>query len=251
MDYVIMNETRECTNLRDKVAYANILHEQINYGRAGPASDVVTRSSNIVVGILVGGHSSRMGTTKALLPHSDGGTFLEYIVSISKQIAGDVVILGNLECVPYSINTVSRLLDRHPGHGPLAGLESLLSYAGSRWCFLIGCDYPLLDVELLQCIASQFENGLDAVTFAAGDCTSIKHPCCAGYHGRVLTLVRKKLRSGKLRMQSLLADVRTKTLTPNIQQRERLLNANTREDLNTIRLKCPSLGRPGTSSMPM
>ncbi len=200
----------------------------------------VAASSNIVAGILVGGHSTRMGTPKALLPHPAGGTLLEYLVYVSKRVAGTVVILGSLDRVPNSMNAVRRLDDRFPDHGPLAGLESLLSYAGSRWCLLIGCDLPWLDEELLQGIASQFEGGWDAVAFAAGEVGPLHHTCCAGYHGRVLGIVRKKLRLGQLRMQSLLADVRTRTLTPNVLQRERLLNANTPEDLKTLWSKCPS-----------
>ena len=173
---------------------------------------------------------------------------LEYLAGVSKRVAGTFVILGSLYRVPNSINPVRHLDYRFPECGPLAGLESLLSYAGSRWCLIIGWDLPYIDEELLRYIVSQFASGWDAVAFVMSDPRRLHHPCCAGYHGRVLGIVRKKLHFGQLRMQSLLADIRTRTLTPNALQRERLLNANTPEDLRALWSKSPSqagLGRDG------
>src|SRR5437762_8761701 len=73
--------------------------------------------------VLVGGHSSRMGRDKALLP-LDSGLLIEKLAAMVAAVVGTVALIGEperykhlgLECLP----------DLRPGMGPLAGIEAAL-----------------------------------------------------------------------------------------------------------------------------
>ena len=196
----------------------------------------VTNSSELIAGILIGGQSRRMGQCKALLPLR-GRTFVEHVVDVASTVADEIVLLGDLDLNIPGLARTARLSDPPGCVGPLAGLFSLLEYAGSRWSLLLACDMPMLTVEVLEClIQARGERG-DAVAFRRLDRNREFHACCAAYHPRALPAVRAELTAGVGKIQNVLRAVRCTALVPTAEEEELLVNVNTPEDLGSLEMR--------------
>lgn len=190
-----------------------------------------------VAGILVGGRSRRMGRPKATLPLPDGPVLVEHVVGVAVRTGrwiDEVVILGECETSPACLADVTVLPDSEPGAGPLAGLCSLLEYAGERWTLLLACDMPLLEPVLLERLHAAVRPEYDAVAFRCTDRPSTWHACCALYHPRLLPAAILELRQGSRSMQSLLAVARVIGLDAAPQEQRMLMNLNTPQDYDRL-----------------
>jgi molybdopterin-guanine dinucleotide biosynthesis protein A len=109
----------------------------------------MTRSS-ISAAALIGGHSRRMGTPKALLRLVDGGeTLLERTVTTLQAIADDVVLVGTPGwSIPAPAAGCRQAADL--GTSAADGIVTALDEAAHRWCVVVACDMPFLDPRLLR-----------------------------------------------------------------------------------------------------
>ena len=207
-----------------------VMRERIGVPKPG------TNSDELIAGILIGGQSRRMGQCKALLPLR-GRTFVEHVVDVASTVADEIVILGNLNLNIPGLSGIARLSDPPGCVGPLAGLSSLLEYAGSRWSLLLACDMPMLTVEVLERLIQARDESVDAVVFRRLDHECEFHVCCAAYHPRALPAVRAELSTGVGKIQNVLRAVRCTALIPAAEEEERLVNVNTPEDLASLEMR--------------
>ena len=162
------------------------------------------------IGILVGGHSRRMGRPKALI-EVEGGTLIERTVAVARQVSDSVVLLGEPPfTLPESLADLSVQPDCHSDIGPMAGLYSLLFRASGEWCVLLSCDMPNLAAPLLRWIISEAQfGGHEAVVCATRDEADVDafriHPCCAAYRVSILPRVEEAIARRDYSMQALLA----------------------------------------------
>lgn len=192
-------------------------------------------------GVLVGGAGRRMGAIKPLLPHASGGTFVEHAVAVGAALAEEVVLLGELPpCseLPAAIAQLPTLPDSTPGAGPLAGLRSLLNFAGDGWALLLASDLPLLEVSTPRSLIEAAGGDDDAVAFTLASSdeegkTRPLHACCALFHGRLLAAVEEEL-GGRASLQGVLGRARLRAIRPNAEQRRQLTNINTVKDLERL-----------------
>lgn len=105
----------------------------------------------IIGAILTGGQSRRFGSDKALSSlgedPSTGSPVLmgQRLVSELRRAGCDpVVAVGGTAGHSLGIPVVQ---DRYPDQGPLAGLASLLSWAGTGRVLVVPCDLPLIRAE--------------------------------------------------------------------------------------------------------
>ena len=111
----------------------------------------------LVLGVLVGGASSRMGgRPKGLLlaPREEGAprrSVIERTIALGRVVAGEVVLLGRAEA--YASLGVPALADA-AGEGPLAGIAALLAHAGDRGAIVIACDMPYVQSACIARLAS-------------------------------------------------------------------------------------------------
>ena len=98
--------------------------------------------------ILAGGKSRRFGSNKALAPWFNGYV-IDAVVRAAMGACRKVIIIAD-EPEPYSYSGLPIFPDVLPGLGPLAGLQSALRHAKAERIFLLGCDMPLLNSELLN-----------------------------------------------------------------------------------------------------
>ncbi len=95
--------------------------------------------------VLAGGRSSRMGRDKAWLELA-GKPLVEHAVTKLRRICAQVAVLssrGELERFAPVVG------DRHPGCGPMGGLEAALSHASHDWSLVLPVDVPFVPTVLL------------------------------------------------------------------------------------------------------
>lgn len=152
--------------------------------------------------LLAGGRSSRMGQDKAELL-LEGRTFTERIAA---ELGGFPERLLSTGSRALSVPGFLPVPDLHPGCGPLAGLEAVLSRCRSDALLVVPCDLPLFTAELGHFLAGQLAEPYDAVIPAARD--GRLHPACGVYRKSCLAAVERQLAAGELRLYSLLDRLR-------------------------------------------
>jgi len=99
--------------------------------------------------VLMGGQSSRMGRHKHLLPHANGGTWLDYTVGHLQQVCQEVVIVGRGE-IPDSLADLTHLPDAPDAKGPLAGILAAMRWMPNSNWLVSACDLPQLSDDALS-----------------------------------------------------------------------------------------------------
>jgi len=102
-----------------------------------------------IVLILAGGESTRMGEDKAAMLRPDGRTQLEFTRDLAETLSPDEIIVSTN--TQRQLERTTEISDRHPGSGPLAGIESSLPHLkmGDR-LLVLPCDMPILTSALLE-----------------------------------------------------------------------------------------------------
>lgn len=99
--------------------------------------------------VLAGGRSSRMGQDKAAM-QLGGATLLETAVRKLRQVCAEVVVIGG-----GPDGGADRVVaDRHPGCGPIGGMEAALSDIRGDWAMFLPVDMPLLPGGLVEALGS-------------------------------------------------------------------------------------------------
>jgi len=95
--------------------------------------------------VLAGGQSSRMGRDKALIELA-GKPLIEHAVVKLKRVCRDVVISSsNPRLAAYA----PLIADRHPGCGPIGGMEAALLQSAQEWNLFLPVDVPFLPTVYL------------------------------------------------------------------------------------------------------
>ena len=99
--------------------------------------------------ILAGGKSSRMGRDKARL-EVGGQTLLARQIQLAQGAGATEIFLSGRAETDYAEFGCRVLLDKYPGAGPLAGIESALNAAGSHRLLVLAVDLPEMNVDFLK-----------------------------------------------------------------------------------------------------
>lgn len=181
-----------------------ILTEKSEGDNTNPASEATAI-------IMAGGGSGRMGTDKRLL-QIDGLTMIEGIrdqlygrfkrIIVSANDPEKLWFLG-LEVVP----------DRIPRQGPLMGIASALEASRSELNFVVACDIPRIDIDLVERMLAEAESSEADVVIPIT--SGGRHePLFAVYRRSALEAANSVLESGKRRISDIfgLCKVRHVTL---------------------------------------
>jgi molybdopterin-guanine dinucleotide biosynthesis protein A len=158
--------------------------------------------------VLVGGHSSRMGRDKALLPLSSR-LLIEDIAAKVAAAAGSVALIGAPE--RYNHLGIECLPDLRPGMGPLAGIEAALESGRGELNLIVACDMPSLEADWL-CRPLLKARETDALCVASRDASGIVHPLCAVYRSGCLPVIRRALDAGRLKLLEVIGELGASTL---------------------------------------
>jgi Molybdopterin-guanine dinucleotide biosynthesis protein A len=123
--------------------------------------------------VLVGGQSRRMGLNKAFLKIGPG-RLIENITAKLKTLFPEVLLAGS-DPEPYVSLGLPVVSDVYRGCGPLAGIHAALTAAANPYVFIMACDLPFVDLDLIAFLVKNAP-GYDAVVPRLG---AYLEPLCA------------------------------------------------------------------------
>lgn len=160
---------------------------------------------SITAAILAGGENRRMKGNKAMLPLGDKPLVM-HVAERARKISEDVFLVApetqrNKELgLPYEV-------DRHPGIGPIAGLESALLALGKDCLLLLACDMPFIEPAVIQLLLQEWNPKHQVVAFRID---GVLHPMPALYRRDVLFAVERLLARREYDIRKLFDEVRVK-----------------------------------------
>lgn len=182
--------------------------------------------------VLAGGKSTRMGTSKALLPFGPE-TMLQRVVRILGSLVSPIVVVAAPDQeLPLLPSGVIRTHDEREGRGPLEGIRAGLKALPEdvEAAYITSCDVPLL----VPGFVSQMIDLASGYDIAVMEIDGFPHPLSAVYRRAVLPHVEELLAHDRLRPFFLFERVRTRRVTPGEITADpdlrTLRNLNTRED---------------------
>jgi molybdopterin-guanine dinucleotide biosynthesis protein A len=189
--------------------------------------------------VLAGGMSRRLGRDKAV-ETIEGRTLISRVLDSLSHVTQElVVVVNNHEreeelALPDSVVVA---VDIYPDTGSLGGIFTGLSASSNQWGFVVACDMPFLNLELLEYLLSQ-RGGHDIVV------PVIDHrpePTHAAYSKVCLPAIETRLRANDLKIAKFFDDVRAKYVSQrNVEDLDpgglSFFNVNTEEDLTRARM---------------
>jgi molybdenum cofactor guanylyltransferase len=162
--------------------------------------------------ILCGGKSTRMGTSKALLPFGTE-TMLQRVIRLLADVVSPIVVVAAADQpLPELPRQVIVTRDEQEGRGPLEGLRAGLKAlpASVDAAYVTSCDVPLLEPAFVREMLD-LANGFD---IAVMEIDGFPHPLSAVYRRAVLPDVEELLAADRLRPVFLFDRVKTRRVRP-------------------------------------
>ena len=154
--------------------------------------------------ILAGGHSTRMGRNKALLPLPSNAavTFVEHLATLLLAQCSEVLlVVGDTQQASlYKDTGLSIVMDETPNSGPLMGLYSGLRAIQATHALVVAVDMPFVLPEMIAFLLSQPSDERLLVPVI----DNVPQVLCAVYPRSLLPLIEECLRVGRRDPRSLL-----------------------------------------------
>ena len=163
--------------------------------------------------VLVGGRSSRLGTSKAEL-------FLERIVQAARPVFNAVIAVDRHDGQRGDI-----FEPPHEDEAPIFGVRRALEHANAK-CFILAVDYPLITSEFLRGWSERFATSTANMLVPRSG--GHLHVLCAGYSTSLLPLIDTRIAQRKYDLRSIAAEAEVVDYDGNA-----LLNVNTPEELES------------------
>ncbi|MFH0702418.1 MAG: molybdenum cofactor guanylyltransferase [bacterium] len=176
--------------------------------------------------ILEGGKSSRMGTVKALLPINNKPA-VENIINILISHFEELLISANQNQQNiFEYLEKSVIKDEVDNQGPLGGIYSALKQSSSEKNFIIACDIPVINIELIKkMLKLSADQDYDIVI----PCNNGKYePLYAVYSKQIIPVIKELLNANSRKIICLLPLCKTKVI--NISMDSWYKNLNTKYD---------------------
>jgi molybdopterin-guanine dinucleotide biosynthesis protein A len=183
--------------------------------------------------VLCGGLSTRMGTSKAMLPFGPE-TMLQRVVRLLGSVVSPIVVVaaGTQELPALPAGTIVAR-DEREARGPLEGIRAGLKAlpGGVDAAYITSCDVPLLVPAFVRRMIDLAEGYDIAVTEVDG----FAHPLSAVYRRAALPHAEELLAADQLRVSHLFQRLRTRRvptsdMTGVDPELQTLRNLNTQDD---------------------
>ncbi len=115
----------------------------------------------LMAGLLVGGRSRRMGTSKAMLKIGEE-TLVERSFKTIAKLSARALFLGSAE-LPGHLGSADRLADAAGVEGPMAGVLSAFRWAPEKTWIISAVDMPFMDTKAWRWVLDQRRPGVWAV----------------------------------------------------------------------------------------
>ena len=154
----------------------------------------------LLIAILAGGKSSRMGSDKAGLTR-DGETLLARTARLARTVSDlPPLIVGRNEPDDWGDVPARFVPDDSPDLGPVGGLRTALRLAGDRAVFALSCDLPALTDAALAWLIARERGELGVVTRNGEQF----EPLFALYRAACLPLIEANIRAGRRSLHALI-----------------------------------------------
>ncbi len=162
--------------------------------------------------VLAGGHSSRFGTTKALIPWGNGN-LIESVIEVIKPLFPNILVMVKDpdDFRSLSDKGVVVMKDMTKETHPLGGIFSGLSNIKTDSAFVCGCDMPHIQPGLIAAMW-KVGKGFDAVVPVWGDRPQTLFGI---YSTGCLGKIEEMIDNGRLKVYDLYSQVRTRFLQEN------------------------------------
>lgn len=191
--------------------------------------------------ILAGGRARRLGGRDKRALRVGPTTILEHQLAALDGLVDRVFVVGG-DPMAGSGPRPAVVPDRLPNAGALGGLYTALCEAAGSHVLVVACDLPFVTTALLARLISLADSECDAVVPRPTDGLQ---PLCAVYARHLAGDVRRRIESGRLKIQDLLGTIRVREFGPAeiaaFDADGRLFfNVNTPDDLaEAVRLSSP------------
>jgi molybdopterin-guanine dinucleotide biosynthesis protein A len=182
--------------------------------------------------VLCGGKSTRMGSSKALLPFGSE-TMLQRVVRLLREVVAPIVVVAAADQeLPDLPRGVIITRDEREARGPLEGLRAGLKALPPdvEAAYVTSCDVPLLVPDFARQMLD-LARGYDVAVI---EIDGFAHPLSAVYRRSTLPVVEELLAKDRLRPAFLFEAVRTRRVRPDEITSDpdlrTLRNLNTRDD---------------------
>lgn len=190
--------------------------------------------------ILCGGLSSRMGTDKGLLK-IDASNWAK--ISMDKMMLLNINVA--LSVNPHQFNDYSklflspRIIEDNTDlqvKGPLCGVLSTHIHYPKEDLFILACDMPLMDIQILRQLYTGYlsETSKDAFVFTNN---GEAEPLCGIYKANGLSSILRLLKANLLErhsMKFIIEHINTLLIPLAEEQKKYFANINTHADLNGL-----------------
>jgi molybdopterin-guanine dinucleotide biosynthesis protein A len=180
--------------------------------------------------ILAGGESTRMGQDKSML-QIVGKPAIKYIFDQIRPYFNQILISSD-NLSEYSFLSVDIVPDRITGRGPLMGIASALEASANEVNFVIACDIPKVDIDLVRMMVRESRE-FDAVIPKTGPLWY--EPLFAVYKKSTLTIIEKLIASGNNRVIDIYEHCKVKYVDLPFDQQPK--NLNTMKDYSEFMRK--------------
>ena len=147
-----------------------------------------------------------MGRDKALIT-LDGRTLIERALDRLQAHVSELMVIGDPGRYGHIVPSV--FADVVTGKGPLGGIVTAMRFSSNDKLLVLACDMPGINDALLDLLKLNLGNFTDAVVPEHGKRIE---PLCAAYHRRCASLFNAALQGDRLKMSSVLEEVRVHRL---------------------------------------
>jgi molybdopterin-guanine dinucleotide biosynthesis protein A len=206
----------------------------VNYYGSVKKSRLPSKVDQVTGIILAGGKSRRIATDKAFLSLRNQPIIAEMMDTLHLLFDDILIITNNPE--PYSSIAAEKVRDIIPNKGPLGGLYTGLTVSRTDYSFVVACDMPFVNPDLIVYMLDQRE-GFDVIVPHTVDGLEPLH---AVYSKSCLEPILRHLENGDLKMQSFFSEVKVKHICQTVIERfdpelRTFFNINYREDYQRVK----------------
>ncbi len=161
--------------------------------------------NTVLVLILAGGQSRRMGQDKAMLPFGEGTMLTTLVERFSADFDTAVSLRTEGQ---FALEGVPVITDQYPGQGPLAGLQAAFAASKAERIFLTGTDLPFLTTELMRELLTLSAEKGEADAWVLQRADGKTEPLCGVYHRRCAKPLEDCLQEGRRSFKGLFQRIR-------------------------------------------
>lgn len=157
--------------------------------------------------ILAGGRSSRMKFNKAFA-EIGGQPAIKIIMDKFIRLFDETIIISN-EPELYAQLGARVFLDVYPRMGPVSGIHSALYHARHERVFVLGCDMPFINMDLVEYML----NRLDDYDSVVPEIDCYLQPLAAVYSRKCLPILQTCLETNRVKLVRIFEELNALVLT--------------------------------------